>query len=657
MLGPVLAFAVGYVVFPVPTPDDVVNNQVALLSYADGDPLTRLVPEQGNRTKVPIQAVPEHVREAVLAAEDRSFYSNPGFDPIGIARAAWNQIRGGDGGGSTITQQYVKNTLVGDERSLWRKYKELIVSVKVSQEHTKDQILGDYLNAIYFGRGAYGIQAASQAYFGKNVQDLTVAEGAVLAGRDPVAVAVGPGREPGPAPWRAGSSSSTAWSPRAGSPRRSAAAQRFPTAVARTPQRGGVPAGADGHIVSRGRSPSWPTSASPSRTSRQRGLRITTTIDPTRQRQAVDAVHDALAGQPANLRSALVAIDPQTGGILAYYGGDNGLGLDYARVERLAGLHVQAVRRARRPPSRTRRSGSAPRSRASRCPACATTTAPSCTHCDLKQAMTLSNNVVFNSLAKQVGAQAVADAARSAGITTPLDQPRRAASRWATRRSPPSTSPRPTRRSPRVASGTSRTSWPRSSPTDGRVLYQSATDGERRFSDRVARNVTEAMLDVAPHDDLALPGGRPVAAKTGTVQSHVAGQNNDAWMAGFTPSVVAAVWLGTDRNEPIRTASGQSDLRQGPARRRVARLHDRRHRGPSHGRVRPVPAHRRAAFGPAARRRSAQAAGHRDRVRCAQRGRDARPVGATRADAGDPDGTARRRTLDLHAVGALRLVS
>jgi membrane peptidoglycan carboxypeptidase len=89
------------------------------------------------------------------------------------------------------------------------------------------------------------------------------------------------------------------------------------------------------------------------------------------------------------------------------------------------------------------------------------------------------------------------------------------------------------------------------------VLYQSPADGERRFSDRVARNVTETMLDVATHDDLALPGGRPVAAKTGTVQSHVTGQNNDAWMAGFTPSVVAAVWLGTDRNEPIRTASGR----------------------------------------------------------------------------------------------------
>ena len=191
LLGPVLAFAVGYVVFPVPTPDDVVNNQVALLSYADGDPLTRLVPEQGNRTKVPIQAVPEHVREAVLAAEDRSFYSNPGFDPIGIARAAWNQIRGGDGGGSTITQQYVKNTLVGDAHSLWRKYKEL-VSVKVSQERNKDEILGDYLNSIYFGRGSYGIQAAARPTSARTSRP-DDQRGRAAGRADPVAVPPGPG--------------------------------------------------------------------------------------------------------------------------------------------------------------------------------------------------------------------------------------------------------------------------------------------------------------------------------------------------------------------------------------------------------------------------------------------------------------------------------
>ena len=181
-LAPVVAFVLGYAFFAVPTPDDAVNNQVALIAYADGSQITRLVPEQGNRVVVPVEKVPPHVRRAVLAAEDRSFYSNPGFDLTGIVRAAWNQLRGGVGGGSTITQQYVKNTLVGDEATLWRKYREMVVAVKISQQRSKDEILGDYLNAIYFGRGAYGIQSAAHAYYGKPVSALTPAEGALLAG-------------------------------------------------------------------------------------------------------------------------------------------------------------------------------------------------------------------------------------------------------------------------------------------------------------------------------------------------------------------------------------------------------------------------------------------------------------------------------------------
>jgi membrane peptidoglycan carboxypeptidase len=552
VLAPVVAFVVGYLLFPVPSPDDAINNQVAVLSFSGGDPLTQLVPEQGNRTKVSIQAVPVPVRDAVLSAEDRSFYSNPGFDPVGILRAAWNQVRGGDGGGSTITQQYVKNTLVGDERSLWRKYKELIVSVKISQEHTKDQILGDYLNAIYFGRGAYGIQAASQAYFGKNVQDLTVAEGAVLAG-----VIQSPSRwDPAVSPDHAvqrwnfvldGMVSQGWLSP---TQRR---AEHFPTTVPRKPQAGGLPADADGHIVAAVVAELADVGITEQDVA-QEGLRITTTIDPTRQQEAVDAVHKALAGQPQDLRAAMVSIDPQTGGVLAYYGGDNGLGLDYARVDRLAGSTFKpfAVLAGLQqdPPVGLGTTFSGEPVAGLR-----NDDGASCTHCDLKQAMTLSNNVVFNSLAKQVGAQHIADAARAAGITSPLDNPDERialgnkeispfdlASAYAT-----------------IAAGGV---WHQPHlvasvvTADGRMLYQAPTDGERRFSDRVARNVTEAMLDVAPHDDLGLPGARPVAAKTGTVQSHVAGQNNDAWMAGFTPSVAATVWLGTDRNSPIRTASG-----------------------------------------------------------------------------------------------------
>ena len=127
----------------------------------------------------------------MLAAEDASFYSNPGFDITGIGRAIYNQLTGGVGGGSTITQQYVK--VATDERdlTLWRKYKEVVLAVKISKELQKDQILENYLNTIYFGRGAYGIQAASKAYFDKDVEDLTVVRGRD-AGRDhPGAVAAG----------------------------------------------------------------------------------------------------------------------------------------------------------------------------------------------------------------------------------------------------------------------------------------------------------------------------------------------------------------------------------------------------------------------------------------------------------------------------------
>ena len=110
---------------------------------------------------------------------------------------------------------------------------------------------------------------------------------------------------------------------------------------------------------------------------------------------------------------------------------------------------------------------------------------------------------------------------------------------------------------------------------DGRLLYQATTRGEQRFPEQVARNVTETMLEVAERDGLALPGGRPVAAKTGTVESRLAGQNNDAWMAGFTPELATSVWMGTDRNAPIRTAGRHPDQRHRVARGCLAGVHDR----------------------------------------------------------------------------------
>ena len=553
LLGPVLAFTIGYLAFPVPTPDAAVNNQVTVVSYADGTPLTRLVPEEGNRIKVSLEQVPVHVRYAVLAAEDRSFYSNPGFDLTGIARAAWNQLRGGVGGGSTITQQFVKKALVGDEQTLWRKYKEVVLAVKLSQQRTKDEILADYLNTIYFGRGAYGMQSAAQAYFGKNVDQLTPTEGALLAGLiqspsrwDP---AVNPERAVARWNFVLDGMVSQGWMDPA-----ERAGAHFPQTQARRALARGVPTDSRGHIVSAVTAELEDLGFTEQDVAQQ-GLRITTTIDPRRQQQVVDAAHDALDKQPVNLRSAVVQIDPRTGAVLAYYGGDNGLGLDYAQVRKLAGStfkpFVVLAALLRDPPV-----GLGEVFDGREVPGLRNAEGADCDECDLKQAMTVSNNVVFHTLTKKIGPEAVAAAARAAGITSPLDNPTEGI---ALGNKEVSTFELASAYATLAAGGVWRQPHLVASvvTADGTVLYQASTEGERRFPERVARNVVESMLDVAEHDDLALPGGRPVAAKTGTVESRFEGENNDAWMAGFTPSLSTAVWLGTDMNSPIRTARGR----------------------------------------------------------------------------------------------------
>ncbi|MFZ0160483.1 MAG: transglycosylase domain-containing protein, partial [Kineosporiaceae bacterium] len=177
----VIAFATFYALTPIPSVQDSDLPQTSLVFYSDGTQIGQFKKEQ--RTVVTLDKVPDHVQKAVLASEDRSFYSNRGVSPRGLIRAAWNNARGGSlQGGSTITQQYVKNFFLGSDRSIKRKAREFVISLKVAQQVPKGQILADYLNKIYFGRNAYGIQAAAQAYFRKDVGKLTVSEGAYLAG-------------------------------------------------------------------------------------------------------------------------------------------------------------------------------------------------------------------------------------------------------------------------------------------------------------------------------------------------------------------------------------------------------------------------------------------------------------------------------------------
>jgi penicillin-binding protein 1A len=170
-----------WVLTKVPLPPEVPQAETTVIYDGAGAELAVLHGVE-NRFPVKLDDVPEIMVQAVVSAEDRKFFEHRGVDPLGIARAAWAGRKGVSQGGSTITQQYVKNAYVGQDYTLWRKIREAVISVKIERKLDKRQILERYLNTVYFGRGAYGVQAASQAYFGKDVGQLELRDAAYLAG-------------------------------------------------------------------------------------------------------------------------------------------------------------------------------------------------------------------------------------------------------------------------------------------------------------------------------------------------------------------------------------------------------------------------------------------------------------------------------------------
>ncbi|MBC8092642.1 MAG: penicillin-binding protein [Pseudonocardia sp.] len=565
VLGPIIAFAIGWFLFSVPTPDQVSLQQVSRFTFADGSDLATVRPEGANgegvnRSVVRLVDIPQHTRDAVLAAENREFYTDPGFDITGILRAVYNQVTGGVGGGSTITQQYVKVVTGNDDFSLIRKYKEVVLAVKITREQSKDEILENYLNVIYMGRGSYGIQAASQAYFGKDVADLTVSDSAMLAG-----LIQAPSR----------------WDPAKdleGSQRRwtyvldqmtqaefvtpaDRAVQLFPAWLPTPPEGAGRPSDARNHIVNMAQQEVIDRQIATREQFDTEGLTITTTVDPVRQQEAVDAVTSELDGQPPNLRGALVSIDPTTGAVQSYYGGSDGQGTNYANSERPPGSSykpfVLAAAMLADPEIGlgTNYDGASGQELAGT--VINNSEGFDCGRCSVQTAMTRSINTIFYQLGLAAGPQRVIDAAHSLGIPADLatdprggialgDQdvhPIDMASAYATL----------------AADGVYRAPYmvARVTAADGRVLYEAAPDAGRQAIDpQIARNVTEAMIDVTQFARIDLDGGRAVAGKTGTVQAAQDGQNKDAWMVGYTPSLATAVWIGTDLSDPIQDENG-----------------------------------------------------------------------------------------------------
>ncbi|MFN2477725.1 MAG: transglycosylase domain-containing protein [Pseudonocardiaceae bacterium] len=576
ILMPVLAFFAGWLFLSVPSPAALAaqRKQVTTIMASDGTTeIGRYVPEEGNRIPVSLAQVPMQVQNAVLAAEDRSFRSNPGFDITGIARATWKQLSGGSGGGSTITQQYIKVATGHDEYSIFRKFREVIVAAKLTKQESKDRILEDYLNTIYFGRGAYGIQAASQAFFGKNVQNLTVSEAAVLAGaiRSPSRLDPAKNLAQAQARWNSVLDGMVAQGWLSPTDR---TVGLYPTTLPPS-QAPGAPTDDRAHVVDRVMDELDKRGITRDQLA-VNGGRITTTIDSRAQQLARDAVVTELRGQPNNLHSSLVAIDPRSGGVTAYYGGSAGDGFDLAggpawnpgsafkpftmlaALERDIGMYSDY-------------SGESPvvidglsyaNSESRNYP-----------HLTLREAMTQSVNTAFVRLAQDVGPTAIRDAAIQAGIPTEINGKHSMAESDSGAPAlgitlgqyPVHTIDMAGAYATFAADGMRREPFfvRQYANARGTVLYQHLDKPELAFdradperNTQLARNVTATMTDVARSSQVPLTGGRQVAAKTGTHQLGDTGRNSAAWTVGYTPSISTAVWVGDPANTALKNSSG-----------------------------------------------------------------------------------------------------
>nr|WP_223911960.1 transglycosylase domain-containing protein [Actinomyces capricornis] len=311
-------FAYAYSTIKVPDPSEFAQAQTSTVYYADGTTVMGEFAEV-DRTIVDGSTIPDYVGQAVVASEDRSFYTNKGVDPKGIARALWNNLRGGDTqGASTLTQQYVKNYYVDTTDSYFGKFQQAIMAVKIDREQSKQEILDAYLNTVYYGRGAYGIEAASQAFYDKPASEMTVSEAALLAGILPAPSGWDPQENPEKAQerWQRVLEFMLADGYISQADYDSA---QFPTTI--TPKNEQVYEGPNGHLLQMVRAELTADAGLSDQQIDTGGLKIVTTIDKADQDAIVSTAQSLPEGYSENLRVGMVSIDAKTGGILALYGG------------------------------------------------------------------------------------------------------------------------------------------------------------------------------------------------------------------------------------------------------------------------------------------------------------------------------------------------
>lgn len=575
----------------VPDPESIASRQIiesTKIYDRTGTKVLYDIYDEERRTVVPFDRISDSIKRATLAVEDSRFYEHKGFDIKGFVRSLLRNIEQGygAGGGSTITQQLVGNALVGREKNLTRKVQELILAIEVERRYTKDQILAMYLNQVPYGANAYGVEAASQTYFGIPAADLSVAQSALLASLVQRPSYLSPygshvdelmarkdyvlGRMV-----ELGSLTEE---------------QRVQAAEETLTFREKTDSLAAPHFVLMAREYVIQKYGADIVTSG--GFKIITTLDSELQEKAEEAVSKYAAINKEKYKAsnaALIALDPRTGEVLTLVGS-----ADYFDTENEGNYNV--VTAQRQPGSAFKPFAYAaafakgyPDSTVlwdvkteftPSCPPDASATkdaaGQACYHprnyngtfsgpVTMRQSLARSLNVTSVKTLYLAGVDNVIDLATKMGITTLGDR-----SRFGLSLVLGGAEVRPVDLVSAYgvfANEGVRAPWnfiERIEVSDGTVLEQRETNTERVLDVQTARLMNDVLSDndarsvVFGANNALYIAGRDVAAKTGTTQ-----ENRDAWVVGYTPSLVAGVWVGNNRNESM-TAAGAGISAAGP---------------------------------------------------------------------------------------------
>jgi membrane peptidoglycan carboxypeptidase len=573
-------FALAWFTVDIPDPNAYVNSQATVIQYSNGQEIGRIGAQ--NRQILPLAKIPLRLRYAVMAAEDRNFYSNRAFSVSGISQAVLSNVLtlGKGRGGSTITQQYAKTAFLTPERSIQRKIKELVISLKLENAMSKDQILENYLNTIYFGRGSYGVQTAAQQYFNRNANQLSISQSAVIASilrspglydpfyGDKEQKARNLARLEARFKYVIDGMLEEKWITA-----QEAKAAKMPSIAPRTT--GGSLSGPKGYIID-----AVQKELSKLGFTQEQlmvgGYVIKTTLEQRAQQSAVDAVNKLYPSKaPANLHIGLVAIRPGTGEVVAMYGGKDYVVRqlnDATQSIALAGSTfkpfalIAALEQGI--PLTSMWNGDSPQTfdDLGRPYLVDNYGGEGWGQVDLMTATQHSVNTVYVPLGMKAGLDKVVDVARRAGI------PENVAMMPTPSVSLGVASPHVIDVANSYATFAANGVYAKPymvkeviGPNKG-VLYQGKPKTQEVFSKEVMADLTYALKSVVNGGTgaAALGLGRPAAGKTGTSQS-----NASAWFSAYTPNLAASVAFFRDSaSESLNGIGGLTSVTGGsfPAR-------------------------------------------------------------------------------------------